>query len=113
MIFSIWVSSDDTVTSFLIICHTLTLLEYINKVKTDCNMFGLNNHDVQRLFQILDISVQDESWINSTNICKDVYNSKIIANIVSLLVRLIAKSKSSEIFENYSVFFILRLLPTS
>ena len=112
MIFSICVSSDDKVASLLIICRALTLLECINKVKIDGNILDLNDHEVQFLCQILKTSVADQSWIKSTNICKDAYNPKIVADIVSLLVRLIAKSKSSAIFESCSVTFMLRLLPT-
>ena len=61
---------------------------------------------------MLKTSVQDESSIKYTNVYKVVHNSKIIADIVSLLMSLIAKSKSSLIFENCSVFLILRLLKT-
>ena len=81
--------------------------------KNDGNIFGLNDHEVQIFCEILTTSVQNESWIKSTNIYKVVYNSKIITDIVSLLISLNAKSKSSEIFENCSVSFVLRLLKTS
>ena len=112
IIFGMCVSTDDKVTSILNIWCALTLLECINKVKIDGNILGLNDHEIQLFCEILKTFVQDESWIKSASIYKDVYNSKIIADIVSLLMNLIAKSKSSVIFEHCSVFFIIRLLPT-
>ena len=112
IIFSMCVSSNDKVTSLLIIRCALTLLECINKVKIDGNIVGLNDHEVQLFCKMIKTSVQDESSIKYTNVYKVVHNSKIIADIVSLLMSLIAKSKSSLIFENCSVFLILRLLKT-
>ena len=105
IIFSMCVSSDDKVTSLLIIWCFLTLLECINEVKNDSNMFGLNDHELQLFCEILKTSVQDKSWIKSTNIYKFMYNYKIIPDIVSLLIILIAKSKLSAIIEKFTVSF--------
>ena len=53
-------------------------------------MLGLNDHEIQLFGEILKISVQNKSLRKFANIYKDVYNSKIIADIVSLLMNLIA-----------------------
>ena len=105
VILNMCVSSDGKITSLLIIWCTLHLLECINKVKKYGNICGLNDHEVQLFCETLKNCVQDKSWIKSTNIYKFMYNYKIIPDIVSLLIILIAKLKLSAIIEKFTVSF--------